>query len=77
MSLGIGLRQRGIPVMKRVAYSDAFLNDKMPPENEKIFLDQMAYGHDFYPSLAHQEVDEIVRPETTSIFSRHISTPDR
>lgn len=45
----LGEMKRGIPVMKRIARSEAFLNPNSDPQHEEVFLDQMPYAHDSWP----------------------------
>jgi multiple sugar transport system substrate-binding protein len=59
----LGEWKRGIPVMKKTANSPAFLNENLPPENERVFLDQMQWAHDLYPGLAFPQRIEIMGRE--------------
>jgi len=64
----LGEYKRGIPCMKRIANSPAFLNEKLPPENERVFLDQMASARDLYPSLAWLEWRRALEREIERAF---------
>lgn len=60
-----------IPTRKSVAYSDAFLNPKMPPKNAKVFLDEIKYSYtlefdDF--ELGDEIYNNIVQPELDKIW---------
>jgi len=60
--------KRGIPIRLSVARSESFLDKRTPPKNKKVFLDQLPYGHDLYPTLAWMEWNEIYRREMDYIF---------
>ena len=64
----LGRMQRGIPVMKRIASSPAFLNPRRPPQHKQIFLTQMQWGHDLYPSLSHAEWFQLMQRQVASAF---------
>ena len=51
----LGEMKRGIPIMKRVSQSDVFLDPGADPEHENVFLEQMAYARDMWPSYGWQE----------------------
>lgn len=51
----LGEMKRGIPIMKRVAQSDAFLNPDAEPQHENVFLDQMSEARDMWPCFGWHE----------------------
>ncbi|MBU1076174.1 MAG: extracellular solute-binding protein, partial [Spirochaetes bacterium] len=67
-----------IPTRKSIAYSECFLNPKAPPENSKVFLDQIKYGHtfEFDDFGAGSEINiNILQPELDKIWFQN-KNPD-
>jgi len=63
--------KRGIPILKRVARSEAFLNPKAEPQHEHVFLDQMVEARDMWPAYGWNEwMGEKVRPEINILLNR-------
>jgi len=67
----LGEMKRGIPILKRVSRSEAFLNPRAEPRHENVFLDQMQYARDMWPSYGwHEWMGEKVGPEIEVLVNR-------
>ena len=67
---------RAIPILKKMANSEVYLNPELKPYNKKVFLDEMEYAHDLEFTANWNEWVSAVYEEFTLIWLNKVSAEE-